>query len=544
MGSRYAQFALGDIYEHGGEYSIPVDLKEALKWQTCAAAQKSVCSHFYCGVLYAKGAPGYTNWGAAIKCMQIVASICVDLPTDTTEYQMMDPAIRNIDSWLEKMPQLPEGTEVIVILNPNRNPNGSPNTVDGGFGNGDKAGKIVKAGTQVGVDIVELYEDIDVNAKYSFPRRCLKIGSGIHICGSKVLNTFGEALLQHAAAAKGGGGVLHTFGEALLHFQHAAEKGDGDARANLVAMQANYLIPFPTVGTLVTVVCLTSAAGAKHNGKTGKVVDGSNNSFGNKKPDKKPLGPGRVAVLLTGDNGITPMAPMAFKVMNLRVEPGAAPRVSETASAPRFSFGATAPAAAEEEKADAAPTLPFTAPPLAAEKRGVAAEKKEKAPAFSFGAAASAAPVEKKSSVGPALTFGAAAPAATFSFGGDGNTFAATGAAATPTPATEAAAPVPAARAVHALSFGAVNAAPTAGVDGLKTCAYCKKPGARKKCNACKHRTYCNKECQSNDWEKEHRRQCKKLQQVFVPPAGRRTCGGASSAPSPDTVVGGDFGRF
>ena len=52
----------------------------------------------------------------------------------------------------------------------------------------------------------------------------------------------------------------------------------------------------------------------------------------------------------------------------------------------------------------------------------------------------------------------------------------------------------------------------------LKVCAYCKKPGARLKCNACRQRTYCDKRCQKSDWKTVHREQCEKLQQVFVPP--------------------------
>lgn len=44
----------------------------------------------------------------------------------------------------------------------------------------------------------------------------------------------------------------------------------------------------------------------------------------------------------------------------------------------------------------------------------------------------------------------------------------------------------------------------------LKVCAYCKAPGARKKCNGCRQRTYCNKECQKKDWKTAHREQCEK----------------------------------
>ena len=61
-----------------------------------------------------------------------------------------------------------------------------------------------------------------------------------------------------------------------------------------------------------------------------------------------------------------------------------------------------------------------------------------------------------------------------------------------------------------------------------KVCAYCKKPGAMNKCEACEQRTYCDKKCQKKDWKAVHRGQCKKLQQVFVPPpAGWREAAAA-----------------
>ena len=49
-------------------------------------------------------------------------------------------------------------------------------------------------------------------------------------------------------------------------------------------------------------------------------------------------------------------------------------------------------------------------------------------------------------------------------------------------------------------------------------CAYCKKPGAKQKCNACLQRTYCGRTCQKKDWKLRHKPLCAKLQQVFVPP--------------------------
>ena len=75
----------------------------------------------------------------------------------------------------------------------------------------------------------------------------------------------------------------------------------------------------------------------------------------------------------------------------------------------------------------------------------------------------------------------------------------------------------------------------------LKVCAYCKTPGAQLKCEACLQRTYCNKKCQKKDWKAVHRGQCKKLQQVFVPPkAGWREA--AAAAAEEDGGGGGGGG--
>eukprot|EP00729_Bicosta_minor_P032534 gene32534-biopygen631 len=70
-----------------------------------------------------------------------------------------------------------------------------------------------------------------------------------------------------------------------------------------------------------------------------------------------------------------------------------------------------------------------------------------------------------------------------------------------------------------------------------KVCAYCKRPGARLKCEGCRQRSYCDRKCQKRDWKQEHRGQCVKLQQVFVPPppgwrgsAGAEASGGGGSA--------------
>ena len=72
-----------------------------------------------------------------------------------------------------------------------------------------------------------------------------------------------------------------------------------------------------------------------------------------------------------------------------------------------------------------------------------------------------------------------------------------------------------------------------------KVCAYCKAPGAKKKCHGCMQRTYCNKKCQKKDWKQTHRMICEKLQQVFVPPpagcrdakeAAERDGGGGAAA--------------
>eukprot|EP00729_Bicosta_minor_P032625 gene32625-biopygen27452 len=66
-----------------------------------------------------------------------------------------------------------------------------------------------------------------------------------------------------------------------------------------------------------------------------------------------------------------------------------------------------------------------------------------------------------------------------------------------------------------------------------KVCAYCKRPGARLKCEGCRQRSYCDRKCQKRDWKQEHRGQCVKLQQVFVPPPpGWRGSAGAEASGS------------
>lgn len=83
-----------------------------------------------------------------------------------------------------------------------------------------------------------------------------------------------------------------------------------------------------------------------------------------------------------------------------------------------------------------------------------------------------------------------------------------------------------------------------------KVCANCKKPGARLKCEGCRQRRYCDKDCQKKDWKEEHRKQCAKLQQVFSPPSPRgggaagvaaAACGGDTAAASvgPENPQGG-----
>ena len=71
-------------------------------------------------------------------------------------------------------------------------------------------------------------------------------------------------------------------------------------------MQRKHAIPQPPLGATVTVVCLSSRASQKFNGKRGTVVA----------PDVPKSG--RVPVLL--DDGVTPLS---FKLMNLRLHKGA-----------------------------------------------------------------------------------------------------------------------------------------------------------------------------------------------------------------------------
>ena len=79
-----------------------------------------------------------------------------------------------------------------------------------------------------------------------------------------------------------------------------------------------------------------------------------------------------------------------------------------------------------------------------------------------------------------------------------------------------------------------------------KVCAYCKRPGARLKCEGCRQRSYCDRKCQKRDWKQEHRGQCVKLQQVFVPPppgwrdAAAAAAGGGGGAAAGDGGGAGD----
>eukprot|EP00729_Bicosta_minor_P032753 gene32753-biopygen11635 len=80
-----------------------------------------------------------------------------------------------------------------------------------------------------------------------------------------------------------------------------------------------------------------------------------------------------------------------------------------------------------------------------------------------------------------------------------------------------------------------------------KVCAYCKRPGALLKCEGCRQRSYCDRKCQKKDWKQEHRGQCVKLQQVFVPPPpGWRGAAAAEVASASDgggaAAAGGSAG--
>ena len=114
------------------------------------------------------------------------------------------------------------------------------------------------------------------------------------------------------SAEQGYGNAEHNLGTmtkddavARKLFQRALEHGytfGGIARHNLESLPAG---PMPTVGTPVTVILLTSAAGQTLNNRTGKVVVPETGTK---------LKPGRVAVLLDGGGGKV----VSFKLMNLR----------------------------------------------------------------------------------------------------------------------------------------------------------------------------------------------------------------------------------
>ena len=70
----------------------------------------------------------------------------------------------------------------------------------------------------------------------------------------------------------------------------------------------------------------------------------------------------------------------------------------------------------------------------------------------------------------------------------------------------------------------------------MRPCAYCKKQGAKQKCNACLQRSYCDQKCQKKDWKTVHRDQCEKLQlSGGAAPAGG---GAAASAAAAATAAG------
>ena len=114
-----------------------------------------------------------------------------------------------------------------------------------------------------------------------------------------------DAQNNHGDMYANGLGVKQDFAEALQWWQLAAVQGHEGAQHNLDIMHRDNEIPTPPPGTAVTAILLTSAAGRKHNNKSGIVVAPAEGTA---------VKPGRVAVLLEGA-----AAPISFKLMNLRV---------------------------------------------------------------------------------------------------------------------------------------------------------------------------------------------------------------------------------
>lgn len=145
---------------------------------------------------------------------------------------------------------------------------------------------------------------------YDLAQFCL---GDIHCRGAGVPQDENEIVKWWTLSAEQGyGNAEHNLGTmtkdvavARKLFQRALEHGytfGGIARHNLESLPAG---PMPTVGTPVTVILLTSAAGQTLNNRTGKVVVPETGTT---------LKPGRVAVLLDGGGGKV----VSFKLMNLR----------------------------------------------------------------------------------------------------------------------------------------------------------------------------------------------------------------------------------
>ena len=104
-----------------------------------------------------------------------------------------------------------------------------------------------------------------------------------------------------------GEGIEQDLVKGVKWLQLAAVQGHKDALHSLNNLQQYNLIRTPSSGTAVTTILLTSANAAKYNNRAGIVFEPTEGAA---------IKPGRAAVLLDGE-----VAPISFKLMNLRVHP-------------------------------------------------------------------------------------------------------------------------------------------------------------------------------------------------------------------------------
>lgn len=79
--------------------------------------------------------------------------------------------------------------------------------------------------------------------------------------------------------------------------------------------------------------------------------------------------------------------------------------------------------------------------------------------------------------------------------------------------------------------------------DVLHVCGWCKKTPAVKKCSRCSGIHYCNKECQTKDWNKGHKNQCKRKNPALNTWLVKQTKDTTTSTPTKVLVLPQDWYR-